>query len=97
MNYREIYNNAALLLVLGISQSFIHHQWIRSSLWGQIVRGFFFGIIAVGCMLSPMRFSQGVIFDGRSVVLSIGGLFGGPLVAANCEHCRIPLSYFSGR
>ncbi len=82
MSYTEIVNNAALLLVLGISQSFIQHQWIRNSGWGQVVRGIFYGVIAVGCMLSPMRFSEGVIFDGRSVVLSIGGLFGGPLVAA---------------
>ncbi|MHB8807699.1 MAG: HD domain-containing phosphohydrolase [Anaerolineaceae bacterium] len=81
MSYTEIVNNAALLLVLSISQSFIQHQWIRNSGWGQIVRGIFYGVIAVGCMLSPMRFSEGVIFDGRSVVLSIGGLFGGPLVA----------------
>jgi len=81
MSYTEIVNNAALLLVLSISQSFIQHQWIRNSGWGQVVRGIFYGVIAVGCMLSPMRFSEGVIFDGRSVVLSIGGLFGGPLVA----------------
>ncbi len=82
MSYTEIVNNAALLLVLSISQSFIQHQWIRNSGWGQVVRGIFYGVIAVGCMLSPMRFSEGVIFDGRSVVLSIGGLFGGPLVAS---------------
>lgn len=81
MGYKEIVNNAALLLVLGISQSFVLHQWTHNSWWGQIVRGIFFGVIAVGCMLSPMYFNQGVFFDGRSVVLSIGGLFGGPVVA----------------
>jgi hypothetical protein len=68
MYYRDIFNNAALLLVLGISQSFVQHQWIRNSWWGQVTRGLFYGIIAVGCMFSPVKFSQGVIFDGRSVV-----------------------------
>ncbi|MBI4800392.1 MAG: PAS domain S-box protein [Desulfarculus sp.] len=33
-------------------------------------------------MLTPLYLLPGVIFDTRSVVISVGGLFGGPLVAA---------------
>ncbi|NMB61919.1 MAG: HD domain-containing protein [Chloroflexi bacterium] len=82
MLYVDIFNNGALLLILGILQSFIQHQWIRDSFWGQVVRGGVFGVVAVAAMLNPFTFSPGVIFDGRSVILSIGGLFGGPIVAA---------------
>ena len=82
MLYVEILNNGVLLLILGIVQSLIHHQWIRNSFWGQVIRGGLFGAVAVGAMINPLNFSSGVFFDGRSVVLSIGGLFGGPVVAA---------------
>ncbi len=81
MIYIDIINNAALLLILGILQSLIHHRWIRSSVLGQVVRGILFGAVALSTMMSPLQFNPGVIFDGRSVVLSIGGLFGGPIVA----------------
>lgn len=82
MIFSDLVNNATLLLILGILQNLIQHQWAHNSIWGQIFRGVLFGAIAIAAMWVPVRFSPGVIFDGRSVVLSIGGLFGGPLVAA---------------
>jgi len=32
-------------------------------------------------MMNPLKLQPGVIFDGRSIILSIGGLFGGPITA----------------
>ncbi|HAF61705.1 MAG TPA: hypothetical protein DCK95_05215 [Anaerolineaceae bacterium] len=81
MVYADIINNAALLLILGILQSLIHHRWIHNSTWGQVIRGVLFGLVAIATMSIPVNFSSGIFFDGRSVVLSIGGLFGGPIVA----------------
>ena len=81
MATHEFLDNATLLLALSISQSFIQHQWLHNSTWEKILRGFLYGGVAVGCMLTPVHFTEGVIFDGRSVALCIGGLFGGPLVA----------------
>ncbi len=80
MDIHDLLDNAALLLALSISQSFIQHHWIRNSTWEKVVRGLLYGGIAIGCMLTPVNFSEGIIFDGRSVTLCIGGLFGGPIV-----------------
>ena len=41
-------------------------------------RDFCFGVICVIGMMAPIEVTPGVIFDARSVVLSMSGLFGGP-------------------
>ena len=71
MAFTDILNNAALLLVLGIVQNLIQHQWAHNSTWGQIFRGVLFGTVAIAAMSLPVKFSPGIFFDGRSVVLSI--------------------------
>jgi PAS domain S-box-containing protein len=46
----------------------------------QLSGALFGGICVIGMML-PIEVTPGVIFDPRSVVLSMAGLFGGPIVA----------------
>ncbi|HKJ40757.1 MAG TPA: PAS domain S-box protein, partial [Sunxiuqinia sp.] len=46
-----------------------------------VISGILFGGIAVLGMLMPVQFSQGIIFDGRSIILSLAGLLGGGIVA----------------
>jgi two-component system cell cycle sensor histidine kinase/response regulator CckA len=74
-------SNAALLLVLSFLYIQIFRQLERSRLVWQVVSGVLFGCVAIGVMLSPMHLIPGVVFDTRSVVISVGGVFGGPLVA----------------
>ena len=59
----------------------ISRRWDYSTLWHQIISGILFGLVAVACMLNPLTLQPGLIFDGRSIILSIGGLFGGPITA----------------
>lgn len=66
-------NNAALLLTLGLLYGLLQHR--SDDLPWQIVRGIFFGLIGIGVMMNPWHFSPGVIFDTRSILLSVGGLF----------------------
>lgn len=66
-------NNAALLLALGMLYGLLQHR--ADDLQWQIVRGFFFGLIGIGVMMNPWHFSPGVIFDTRSILLGVGGLF----------------------
>lgn len=82
MIYRDLISNIALLLALSILYSFLTRRWKREELMGQIIGGLLFGGVAIAGMLSPFRYAPGVIFDGRSIVLSMAGLFGGWLVAA---------------
>jgi len=66
-------NNAALLLALSLLYGLLQHR--ADDLPWQILRGFFFGLIGVGVMMNPWQFSPGVIFDTRSILLGVGGLF----------------------
>jgi len=41
----------------------------------------FFGGVVIGVMLSPLQLEPGLVFDTRSVVIAISGLFCGPITA----------------
>jgi two-component system cell cycle sensor histidine kinase/response regulator CckA len=77
----ELVSNLALLLALGVLYSLLVRRPWRDSLQGKILIGLLFGGMCFTVMLNPMTLLPGVIFDTRSVVLSLAGLFGGPLVA----------------
>ncbi len=77
-----IISNISFLIVLSFIYSFLY-QYQRKNPAGNhpLMTGFLFGFIALAGMLVPMKFSPGIIFDGRSIILSIGAFFGGPIVA----------------
>ena len=78
----ELINNLGLLLALGILYSLLARSPWRDSLRGNILMGILFGAMCFVVMRNPMTLQPGVIFDTRSVVLSLAGLFGGPAAAA---------------
>ncbi|OQX22038.1 MAG: hypothetical protein BWK80_31585, partial [Desulfobacteraceae bacterium IS3] len=82
MIFTDLINNIALLLSLSILYSFMTRRGNSTSIAGQIFTGCIFGLVAVAGMMNPFRFAPGIIFDGRSIVLSMAGLFGGPVTAA---------------
>lgn len=61
----------------------LSQEWVRS--WSRTVRmvgaGLFMGLAAVTAMIMAVRFSSGVIFDLRSVVIGLAGFFAGPFAA----------------
>jgi len=77
----ELTQGVALLLAL----CFLHGVWLR--LWqhrpmlGAAMAGLLFGGVCVIGMMHPLRLAPGVIFDARSVVLSMAALFCGPVAA----------------
>ncbi len=73
-------NNAALLLALGLLYDMLASRTRpMAPLLQQILTGLFAGGIGIALMLNPWDFGQGVVFDTRSVLLCITGLFFGPL------------------
>ncbi len=82
MIVQELASNAALLLVLGFGYVQVFRRWQGGSLVGQAINGVLFGAVAIAVMLNPLHLLEGVVFDTRSVVISVGGLFGGPWAAA---------------
>jgi PAS domain S-box-containing protein len=81
MVFLPLINNITLLLSLSILYSIISKRWDYSTLWHRVIAGILFGFVAVVGMMNPLKLQPGVIFDGRSIILSIGGLLGGPITA----------------
>ena len=77
----ELVKGVALLLARCFLHGFNIRVWRQHPWVGQVFSGLIFGGICVVGMLTPVVLMPGVIFDARSVVLSMAGLFGGPLVA----------------
>ena len=77
----ELAKNASLLLALCFLHGASIRLWRKQPWLSQVFSGLLFGGICVIGMLSPVVMAPGVIFDARSVVLSMAGLFGGPVVA----------------
>lgn len=77
----ELLKGVALLLALCFLHGFSMRVWRQHPRVGQVVSGLIFGSICLVGMFAPVTILPGVIFDARSVVLSMAGLFGGPWVA----------------
>ena len=75
----ELGKAVALLLALCVLHGFIVRRWQNGEVIGAVLSGILFGGICVVGMLVPMVLSSGVMLDARSVVLSMLGLFGGPI------------------
>jgi PAS domain S-box-containing protein len=74
--------NTGLIFSLVMVFCLIVQKWQLWAIKSQLVMGMAFGTITALCMSYPVRFMDGLIFDGRSIVVSMSGLFGGPIAAA---------------
>ena len=66
-------NNTALLLALGVMYGFLQRR--AETIGLKLLSGCILGVITVGLMLNPWQLAPGVIFDTRTILLSVGGLF----------------------
>ncbi|KUO57946.1 MAG: hypothetical protein APF84_16280 [Gracilibacter sp. BRH_c7a] len=77
----DLLYNLSLLVSLSIISGFILRR--KGKGWSNsILQGILMGSTAVIGMIFPLTVSPGLIFDGRSVILSLSGLFFGPLASA---------------
>src|SRR5512145_122402 len=89
MVYLDLVLNLALPGPLTVASGFIDRRWPRDTRTGVILQGIVFGGVAILGMLRPLNLGAGLIFDGRSVMLSLCALFFGPWAAA--VSCAISL------
>lgn len=73
--------NVALLIALTAGFEVFIARFRRGTLIYQLLVGLLLGSVAVVSMMTPFRWSEGIIFDGRSILICISGMFGGPLAA----------------
>ncbi len=77
----DLFNNAALLITLSAFYGILLRIRRKHTLAFGFVSGFWFGGIAILGMMIPFVLQPGVIFDGRSVILTLSGFFGGGISA----------------
>ncbi|SPF46972.1 PAS/PAC sensor hybrid histidine kinase (modular protein) [Syntrophobacter sp. SbD1] len=78
----SLIQNISILVSLTVIHQIIVRKWEKSSIKYQILSGILFGSVGIVGMMTPLTLKPGIIFDGRSIILGIAGLFGGPLVAS---------------
>jgi two-component system cell cycle sensor histidine kinase/response regulator CckA len=73
-------NNTALLISLGLIydtiflKDNIKNEYIRAC-----VNGVILAVISIAVMMTPVRFSPGIVFDTRSILLGVSGLYFGTI------------------
>lgn len=72
-------NNTALLLSICLVYDVLFlSPKAEGSAWKKVLSGVFLGVICVAVMFSRFVWQPGVIFDTRSILLGVSGLFFGP-------------------
>lgn len=71
--------NAAILIAIVHIYSLIRRK-TKNEITNKLFMGFLFGGAAIGGMILSFHYKAGVIYDGRSIIVSIAGLFGGWIV-----------------
>lgn len=92
-----IFQNAALLLTIALAFDMTAGRFLfKPNLVGQIFIGLGIALIGIVIMLSPWYYQPGIIFDTRSVLLSISGLFYGALPTAVAMLGTATLRFYQG-
>lgn len=91
----DILINFCLLAAVSIISGYLI-KWEKVSRKFALFQGVLFGIAVVIGMMRPLVLSQGLIFDGRSVVLSLCGLFFGPVAALTASIFALILRVIQG-
>lgn len=73
----ELIYNLGFLIALSILSGFIDKKFPRITIKGKILQGILFGIVVVFGMLNPFVLAPGLIFDARTIILSLVTFFFG--------------------
>ena len=96
MIYLALIQNIALLVAL----TFVHGLLIRhvrkQGTGYAILSGLLFGSVALVGMMTPVVLQPGLIFDGRSIVMTVAGMFGGPIAAGIAAGMAAGYRYWLG-
>ena len=78
----DLIYNLAVLVALSVLSGFVDQRFNRTELYGKLIQGLLFGTTAIIGMLYPFVLTEGIIFDGRSIIISLCAFFFGPISGA---------------
>ncbi|MCC5842952.1 MAG: PAS domain S-box protein [Verrucomicrobia bacterium] len=73
--------NVAILVSISVISALVLECYAKKRFLHDLIQGLLFGLTAIFAMMHPVSVEEGFIFDARTVVLSLGGWFFGPLTA----------------
>lgn len=76
----ELIYNLSILLALTVLTEFLDKVFNKENFYALIFKGLLFGGVAIIGMMNPFTLTEGIIFDGRSIIISLSTLFFGPVV-----------------
>jgi PAS domain S-box-containing protein len=82
MIFTSLIDNIALLLAVCLIHGLVIDKAGHRKLLAQLALGLVFSVATLVAMSRPFVLSPGFVFDGRSIVISLAGMFGGPVTAA---------------
>ena len=75
----DLIYNLSVLVALSVLSGFIDSRYNRKKITGKVLQGLLFGGVVIIGMLNPFVLTEGIIFDGRTIVISLCTLFFGPI------------------
>ena len=79
--YLDLIQNTSLMVALTTLYSLLSRLNGFTDTWKKLFSGLLFGGVAMVGMQMPFHYAPGVIYDGRSIILAMAGLFGGGMAA----------------
>ncbi|MHB9040601.1 MAG: PAS domain S-box protein [Melioribacteraceae bacterium] len=92
----DLIYNLSVLVALSVLSGFIDSRYDRNTSIGKILQGTLFGIVAIIGMQYPFILEKGIIFDGRSIVISLCTLFFGPISGLISSILAVIFRYYIG-
>lgn len=78
----SIIQNISIIIAAEVLYHFLSKSFSGKAYLISILNGILFGLTAILAMMTPFRFESGIIYDGRTIVIGIATLFGGPLTGS---------------
>jgi PAS domain S-box-containing protein len=90
-------SNISFLIVLTYLYSLVYQKFRKmNKITYELLTGVLFGLIALTTMLAPIRYIPGIIFDGRTIIISLGAFFNGPIAAVIMVIITVIYRYIMG-
>ncbi|MDK9716424.1 MAG: ATP-binding protein [Trichlorobacter sp.] len=96
MIYLALIQNIALMVALTFLHGLLLRRIRHQGLGYALVSGLLFGGVALVGIMTPMILQPGLIFDGRSIIIAVAGLFGGPITAGVAAAMAAGYRYWLG-
>lgn len=92
----QFFLNVSILVSISVVSALIFEAASGRNWLHKVLQGLLFGLMAVLSMSFPVHMDEGIFFDLRSVIISLGAWFFGPLTAGLALGASVPFRIAAG-